>query len=121
MKYAMVVAMAVGYLGGFTLSYFLARWLVYRTDIKMARLSGVVFGVLAIVPALYVGTVVGGNLGGSYGEAVSESLGQGMLGVPVGLAIGIFSTIVLIVCISTAGGVLLGKLINALFTKQTAT
>jgi hypothetical protein len=121
MKYAMVVAMAVGYLGGFAFSYFLARWLLYRTVIKVARITGVVFGALAIIPALFVGTIVGGNFGGSYGEVVSQSFGQGMLGVPIGLAIGIFSTIVSIMFLSTGGGVLLGKFINALFIKQTAT
>jgi len=118
MKYAMFTAMGVGYIGGITLSYFLSKWMAYRTSENIPRTVGSIFGMLALIPAVLLGTIVGGNLGGVYGGAVSESLGQGTVGVPIGLALGILSTIVLVVCTSTYIGVLLGKVSNALLENQ---
>jgi len=123
----MLIAMSLGYSCGVVLSYFCGRWIVFAIGgrVTLAELMrsfvgllGIVGGLAALLPALFLGTVVGGNLGGAYGEVISTAIGLGMVGVPVGLALGIC----LVTAAVTSGGVLLGagigKLLHALISKQ---
>lgn len=121
----MLIAISLGYSGGVVLSYFCGRWIVFAIGGRVTLgelkrsfvgLLGIVGGLAALLPALFLGTVVGG-LGGAYGEVVSTVIGLGMAGVPVGLALGIC----LVTAAVTSGGVLLGagigKLLHALISR----
>ena len=123
---AILIAMSLGYGSGVVLSYFCGRWIVFAIGgrVTLAELMrsfvgllGIVGGLAALLPALFLGTVVGG-LGGAYGEVISTAIGLGMAGVPVGLAFGIC----LVTAAVTSGGVLLGagigKLLQALISGQ---
>jgi hypothetical protein len=124
----MLIAMSLGYSGGVVLSYFCGQWIVFAIGGRVTLgelkrsfvgLLGIVGGLAALLPALFLATVVGG-LGGGYGEVVSMSIGLGMAGVPVGLALGFC----LVTAAVTSGGVLLGagigKLLQAMLSGSPA-
>jgi hypothetical protein len=111
--------MGVGYLGGILFAYYGGRWIigVFAGRFTFAALSrnllglfGAAGGLLALLPAVFLGTVVG-SLGGAYGEVIFQAAGVGMVGVPIGLALSIAVVIGLVAC----GGVLLGIAIGVLF------
>jgi hypothetical protein len=113
----MPIAIGLGYIGGVVLSYFCGQWIIFRIgdgitfrELKrsLVAILGIVGGITALLPALFLGTVIGGNLGGAYGEAVSASTGFGMAGVPVALAFGIC----IVTMVVTSGGVLVGAMIG---------
>ena len=115
----MPIAVALGYLGGIALTCFLGRALVIRFGGRIAfgnniGMLGVAGGMVALVPAFFLGTVVGGNLGGAYGEAISSSLGLGSAGVPIGLALGLIIVTTLVASCGVLIGAGIGRLLNAL-------
>ncbi len=77
-------------------------------------MTGSVFGLFALLPALFLATVVGGNFGGGYGGILSEAIGLGELGIPIGLAMGL--VIVTVVTVTTI--LIIGAGLGALLVRS---
>lgn len=128
--YAMPIAIGLGYSGGVVLSYLCGKWIVIAINGPIAMrelkrnigaLLGIVGGVAALLPGLFLATVGGGTLGGSYGEYVSSSIGLGMAGVPVGLGLGICVVTTVVTSAGVLVGAAIGKVVNALTFRSSAT
>jgi hypothetical protein len=108
-----LVAIAVGLIGGAVAGYLGARPAVRRL-VDRAKYPGVVFGfsaavTLAMVPvAFFFSFIVGGNFGGALGAALSESLGRGTAGVPFGLALGIGAVLAIGISLAAVVGATIG-------------
>lgn len=122
----MPIAVGLGYLGGILLSYLCGRRIILtiggRITLRDLRrnftgLLGVVGGIAALLPALFLGTVVGGNLGGAYGEVISSWVGLGMAGVPIGLVLGICGVTAAVTSVGVLLGAAIGKILYALISK----
>jgi hypothetical protein len=117
---AMFFGAGFGYVGGVVASLFIGRRIVgvilrsapfdreKRRTIVRAAAAG---GFIALLPALVVGTVVGGTLGGAYGEFFSSSIGGGSAVVVLGIALGMFAVVALIMCIAIGVGAYVGRLV----------
>lgn len=116
MNVAMFISVGLGYIGGVAAALFLGRRIVAvvlragqfqaaqrRSIVRMAVAGGLV----ALVPALLLGTLVGATLGGAYAGAVSNPGG----GVLAGTAVGMFAVVGLIMCVAVAIGAYFGRFI----------
>ena len=116
MNVAMFISVGLGYIGGVAAALFLGRRIVAvvlrggrfeaaqrRSIVRMAVAGGLV----ALVPALLLGTLVGATLGGAYAGAVSNPGG----GVLAGTAVGMFAVVGLIMCVAVAIGAYVGRFI----------
>jgi len=113
------IAIAVGYIGGIALAYCCGRALIVRLGGRIAfrdkvGMLGMVGGIVALGPSLFLATVVGGTLGGAYGEVISTSLNLGSAGVPIGLALGLVAVTTFVASCGVLVGAAVGRLINAL-------
>ncbi len=116
----MKIAMAIA--GGFVVAYRVSKKLLkHNATGIIQRKFGAVVGALSVIPALFISTVIGGNLGGGYGEAVSRSLGLRSAGIPIGLAIGLFTIIVLVMWVFTFIGIIIGGVVNDFIFKRRST
>ena len=104
----MYLAVGVGYLAGVIAAFVLGRrvlaYLVRRAaslaERRMIVRVGAAGGLVALLPALFLGTVIGGTLGGVVGDRLAPS----SAGAAMGLAIGQFA----VVCVTVVAAVALG-------------
>ena len=75
--------------------------------------TSLIFLIISILPAIFLGTVIGGSLEGAYGEHISQILGLGSIGVPIGIAIGLMLTMSLVMVLIAS----LGYFIACIFYK----
>jgi hypothetical protein len=118
MTLAAFLSAGLGYVAGLVAAFYLARPTVrsvmrdpafspgQRRTVARVALAG---GLVALVPALLLGTVVGATLGGFSGAALADSSGASESGVVFGIAAGVFAVVVPIVWISAAMGAWLGR------------
>lgn len=120
MNVAMFASVGLGYVGGIVATFVMARFIVAaalrgaafdaaqrRTVVKLAAAGGLV----ALLPALLVGTVVGGTLGGAYGEIIARGTVAEASGVVLGIAVGMFAAVALIMCTAVLAGAYVGRFI----------
>jgi hypothetical protein len=113
----MYVAVGVGYAAGVMASFLLGRRLLAffirgATSLEHRRSIvrwGAGAGLVALVPALLLGTVIGGTFGGSMGERLAPS----GAGAAAGLAIGQFA----ITCLTIVAAVAIGGALGNVFGK----
>jgi hypothetical protein len=111
----MYLAVGVGYLAGVMASFILGRRLLASFVRRAAGLEhrrsivrmGAGAGLVALVPALLLGTVIGGTLGGPVGERLAPS----GAGAAAGLAIGQFA----ITCLTIVAAVAIGGALGNVF------
>ena len=113
MEVAMIIAFIAGYAGGLLAGYVVHKKILrLMLNGSLTRKIVILFGLISVVPALFLGTVIGGTYGGGVGEAASISLGYGSAGVPVGLGIGLFVVILLTIAVFSITGMLIGGVIS---------
>ena len=121
MNVAMFVSVGIGYIGGLVVALLLGRRIV--ASALRSRAVGTVQrrtvarwatggGLIALLPALFLGTVVGGTFGGAYGEVLSNSIGAGSAGVVPGIALGMLAVVALTICCAVAVGAYVGRIVG---------
>jgi hypothetical protein len=108
-----IIAIAIGLVGGACSGYWSGKALAFRLS-KSSPAPGLVVACAAVgallmsVPAFFLSFVLGGNVGGAWGEAASIYIGFDSVGVPFGIAVGI----AFVLGGSLAAGALLGGLLG---------
>ncbi|MEZ5565700.1 MAG: hypothetical protein R3F24_09380 [Gammaproteobacteria bacterium] len=115
----MLFAIVMGTFGGTALAFYSSRWLLGRitsrfahhvTQIKTVRVTAMVFGAIALAPAIFLSVMGGGILGIRYAGVLAEAIGIGEIGQAVILAVEVIAAVTIIVTINTAMGALMGIL-----------
>ncbi len=114
--------MGLGYIGGVIGSVYITKKLfkarVSNNKIYYFTLLSLIVGAF---PAIFFGTVVGGNMGGAYAAHITELLGYGSVGAPVGIAIGVFLVISLVMLFCAFAGYFVGQTFYKLYLYAKAT
>lgn len=105
MEIFFVICLGLGYIGGVVISVYLVSKFFKSRSINNIIYYFTLGSLLAgAFPAIFLGTVIGGNLGGAWAAYITESLGYGSVGAPVGIAIGVFIVIPIVMVICAYAG-----------------
>jgi hypothetical protein len=120
----MINAIIIGYVIGTVTAFFVSRWFlraiaarfgVSDQQRKSMMMGGVVFGLIALAPAIFMGVLVGGGSPtGGYTGLVSEAMGLGAVGEFLVLSLGI----ILITTITVAGVAAVGASMGFLAARK---
>lgn len=110
----MIIAIFIGYVIGVVTAFFLSKWLlgviatrfaVSDQQRKSMMMGGVVFGLIALAPAIFLGVLIGGGSPtGGYTGRVSEAMGLGAAGEFLVLSLGIILiTTITVACVAVVG------------------
>jgi hypothetical protein len=116
----MIIAIFIGYVVGAVTAFFLSKWLLEVIATRLAvsdqqrksmMMGGVVFGLIALAPAIFLAVVIdGGNLAGR----LSEAMGWGAAGEFLVLALGL----IVIITITVAGVTVVGASMGFLVARK---
>ena len=121
MGVAMFVIVALAYAGGVAAAAVLGRRIVAAlvrrraADVDHRRSimrMGVAGGLVALVPALLLGVVIGATLGGAYGVSAAGSAAVATSASIVGIGLGVFAVVAVILSGSVALGAWVGDRIG---------
>ena len=117
MGVATFVMVALAYMGGVSAAFVLGRRILaamtrrraanpdHRRSIARMALAG---GLVALLPALLLGTVVGGTLGSLYGVSASAATAFGTTAAILGIGLGVFAVVAVIMSAAVALGAWIG-------------
>ncbi|MEO8443916.1 MAG: hypothetical protein ABI567_02795 [Gammaproteobacteria bacterium] len=115
----MLFAIVMGTFGGAILAFYTSKWLLERIthrfarhveQLKTVRVTAMIFGAIALAPAIFLSVMGGGIMGTRYAGMVADAIGIGDIGGAVILAVEVVAAIAIIVTINTAMGAVLGVL-----------
>ncbi|MGZ5036477.1 MAG: hypothetical protein ACXWHB_02595 [Usitatibacter sp.] len=122
MNLAAFLSVGLGYVSGVAAALILGRRIVrgilggfpfaaeQRRIVVRAAAAG---AFIAFLPALLLGIVIGATLGGAYFQAAFTHVedGAGDSGLVLGITLGMFAMVVLIMCLAIAAGGYIGRFI----------
>jgi hypothetical protein len=119
----MLTAITIGTLGGALLAFVVSKWLLaamatavssHPETRKTIRVSGAVFGAIALAPAVFLAVMGGGRIGAQVSGTLAETLGLSDGAVPLLLA----SQIMLVTAITVAVNAAVGGWLGMLFARN---
>lgn len=117
MGVAMFVVVALAYAGGIAASAVLGRRIIAAVVRRRAATPehrrsivrmGVAGGLVALMPALLLGVVIGATLGSAYGVNTAGLIALGTSATVVGIGLGVFAVVAVILSGSVALGAWIG-------------
>jgi hypothetical protein len=121
-----IALLVIGHVAGIACGYLLGRSIVRRIICRSFRPRlvvwlGIVGGLVASIPALFLAMVVGGSVGGGLGAAMDETFGLKSAGAQIGLPIGVALVWTAVLAIGVAAGAGIGQLFTRVDSHTQAT
>ena len=113
----MLFAIVMGTFCGTALAFYASKWLLdsvaerfaqHAEQRKTIKAAGVIFGAIALAPAIFLVVLGGGKQGMHYSSMIANAIGLGDIGATVILALGVIAAITIVATVNTAMGTLLG-------------
>jgi hypothetical protein len=113
----------LGYISGTAGGYVLSRRIVRRitSNSFQPRLIvwlGVVGGLVALLPAVFLAMVVGASAGGGIGAAMDETFALKSAGAQIGFPIGVAVVFAVVLAMGVAAGASVGRLAKYVLTAR---
>lgn len=116
----MLFAIVIGTFGGTLLAILVSKWLLQKIAIRFAShaeprklisVTGIIFGAIALAPALFLAVMGGGTIAIRSANAIAEAIGIGQTGSAVVLALEVVAATTITVTANTALGAALGVML----------
>lgn len=113
----MLFAIVMGTLCGTALAIYASKWLLEtvaghfaqgKEQAKTIKVAGLIFGAIALAPAIFVSVMAGGQLGMHYAGILAGAAGIGEVGRAMVLAVEVIIAITIVATLNTALGAVLG-------------
>jgi hypothetical protein len=123
----MLFAIVMGTFAGTALAFFLSKWLLREIADRHApapghrnivRITGAVFGAIALAPAIFLSVMAGGGLATRYAAIVARAMGLGEAGLALVLAAELIAAVALMVAAHVAVGAAIGVLFSRSLTQK---